>query len=105
DLADASRMPHRVDEGAYGWQLSPDGSTIYYKARCAGGPRSCSLLRAPFSGGAAELLAPNVAGFDLSRDGSRILVQQPHRGASRAVDVAVIPAVGSPVERLKPLAE
>ena len=105
DLTDASRMPHRVDEGAYGWQLSPDGSTIYYKARCAGGPRSCSLLRAPFSGGAAELLAPNVAGFDLSRDGSRILVQQPHRGASRAVDLALVPATGPAPEGVKPFVE
>ena len=35
----------------------------------------------------------------------RILVQQPHRGAPRAVDVAVISAAGSPMDRLKPLAE
>src|SRR5207237_3117320 len=63
------------------------------------------LLRAPFSGGVPELLAPNVAGFDLSRDGARILLQQPHRGAPRAVDVAVIPAVGPPPDRPRPLAE
>jgi hypothetical protein len=105
DLASPDPRPYRIDEGVYGWALSPDGATLYYKARCAGGSRSCSLLRAPFSGGAAELLAPNVAGFDLSRDGARILVQQPHRGAPRAVDVAVISAAGPPSERVKPLAE
>src|SRR5205823_863695 len=105
DLAAPRGEPHRLDEGVYGWALSPDGATLYYKARCAGGSRSCSLLRAPFSGGAPELLAANVAGFDLSRDGMRILVQQPHRGAPRAVDVAVISAAGSPMDRPKPLAE
>jgi len=105
DLASPDTAPHRVDEGAYGWELSPDGSTIYYKARCAGGARSCSLLRAPFAGGAPELLAANVAGFDLSRDGGRVLVQQPHRGASRAVDLAVVPATGHPPERVKTLVE
>jgi len=105
DLASPDAAPHRVDEGAYGWQLSPDGSTIYYKARCAGGSRSCSLLRAPFPGGASELLAANVAGFDLSRGGGRVLVQQPHRGASRAVDLAVVPATGPPPDRVKTLVE
>ncbi|HYY52401.1 MAG TPA: hypothetical protein VE755_06000, partial [Myxococcales bacterium] len=105
DLAAPRSEPHRLDEGVYGWALSPDGATLYYKARCAGGSRSCSLLRAPFSGGAPDLLAANVAGFDLSRDGTRILVQQPHRGASRAVDLVVISAVGPPPERPKLLAE
>jgi hypothetical protein len=105
DLADTQRAPHRVDEGAYGWQPSPDGATVYYKARCAGGARSCSLLRVPFSGGRAELFASNVAGFDLSRDGSRILVQQPHPGAPRAVDLALVPAAGPAAERVKPFVE
>ena len=36
------------------------------------------------------MLAANVAGFDLSPDGSRILVQQPHHGAARAVDLALV---------------
>jgi hypothetical protein len=105
DLARPELAPRRVDEGAYGWQLSPDGATLYYKARCAGGPRSCSLLRTPFSGGTTELIAANVAGFDLSRDGSRILLQQPHRGASRAVDLAVVPAAGPVSGRVKPFLE
>jgi len=101
----SSAAPHKIDEGAYGWDLSPDGTTLYYKARCAGGPRSCALLRAPFAGGAPVLLAPDVAGFDLSRDGSRILVEQPHRGAARAVDLAVISATDAPLEHLKRFAE
>lgn len=105
DLAAADSTPHRIDEGVYGWELSPDGGTIYYKARCAGGSRSCSLLRTSFSGGAPEPLAANVAGFDLSRDGARILVQQPHRGAPRAVDLAVIPATGPPQQGLKPFVQ
>src|SRR5262249_17470069 len=105
DLADPQQPPHRIDEGAYGWQLSPGGRTAYYKARCAGGARSCALLRVPFSGGAPELLAPDVAGFDLSRDGSRILVQRPHRGAPRAVDLAVLSAAGPSPEYLKPFVE
>ncbi|HZX96339.1 MAG TPA: hypothetical protein VFE90_17590 [Myxococcales bacterium] len=99
DLAAPDAAPRRIDEGVYGWQLSRD--QVFYKARCAGGPRSCSLLRAPFAGGAPELLAPEVAGFDLSEDGARILAQRPHRGAPRSVDLAVIPAEGPPTGNLR----
>jgi dipeptidyl aminopeptidase/acylaminoacyl peptidase len=101
-----SGAPHKIDEGVYGWELSPDGNTLYYKGHCAGGPRSCSLLRTPFEGGGPPaILSPNVAGFDLSQDGSRVLVQQPHRGATRAVDLAAIPASGAPLARVKPFVE
>ena len=105
DLSTPRLEPRRFDEGVYGWTLSPDGATLYYKARCAGGPRSCSLLRAPFAGGAPEVLAADVSGFDLSRDGKRILVQQPHRGSARAVDLAVISAAGDAPGRVKPFVE
>lgn len=105
DLATPAVAPHRIDEGVYGWDLSPDGGTLYYKARCAGGSRSCSLLRAPFSGGAPELLAAGVAGFDLSRDGARILLHRPHPGAPRAVDLAVISAAGAAPAEVKPVVE
>jgi dipeptidyl aminopeptidase/acylaminoacyl peptidase len=105
DLAAAETAPRRIDEGVYGWDLSPDGGTIYYKARCAGGSRSCALLRTGFSAGAAEVLAANAAGFDLSRDGARILVQQPHRGAPRAVDLAVISATGPAPDGLTPFVQ
>ena len=101
----APAAPRKIDEGVYGWDVSPDGTTLYYKARCAGGPRSCSLLRTDFSGAAPVLLAADVAGFDLSHDGSRILLQRPHRGTSRAVDLAVLPAAGSPPERVKAFVE
>lgn len=103
DLA-AGGEPHRIDEGVYGWELV--GDTLFYKARCAGGSRSCSLLRAPFAASAPpQVLARDVAGFDLSQDGTRILVQRPHRGAARAVDLAVIPAQGAPPEHLEPFVE
>ena len=105
DLAVADSAPHRIDDGVYGWELSPDGATVYYKARCAGGSRSCSLLRNAFSGGVPETLATNVAGFDLSPDGARILVEQPHRGAPRAVDLAVISASGPAQRDLKPFVQ
>ena len=42
------------------------------------------------------MLAANVAGFDLSEDAGRVLVQQPHRGAARAVDLAVLDAAAAP---------
>lgn len=104
DLAGAD-APRKIDEGVYGWELSPDGAMLYYKARCAGGPRSCSLLRATMNGAApATLLATNVAGFDLSEDGAHILLQQPHRGSARAVDLAVIPASGAAPDKVKPFA-
>ncbi len=103
DLA-AAAPPHKVDEGVYGWDLS--GDALFYKARCAGGPRSCSLLRTTFAAAAPPtFLSANVAGFDLSQDGSRILLHQPHRGATRAVDLAVIAALGAPPEHVKPFVE
>ncbi|MGZ6143918.1 MAG: hypothetical protein ACXWLM_11310 [Myxococcales bacterium] len=103
DLGSAA-APHKIDEGVYGWDLF--GDTLFYKARCAGGPRSCSLLRTTFAAAAPPtLLSPNVAGFDLSQDGSRILLQQPHRGATRAVDLAAISAQGAPPEHVKPFVE
>src|SRR5216684_2520631 len=103
---ESATPPRKIDEGVYGWQVSRDGATLYYKARCAGGPRSCSLLRQPLlEAGPPTFLAAYLAGFNLSADGSRILVQQPHRGSTRAVDLAVIPATGVPPERLKVLVE
>ena len=105
ELGAAAAPPRKIDEGVYGYQLTPDGATLFWKARCAGGPRSCSLLRAPIDGSAPPLfLAANVAGFDLSSDASRVLLDQPHRGATRAVDLAVIPAQGPAQEHLKPFA-
>ena len=98
----AGDVPRKIDEGVYGWQMAPDGKTLFYKARCAGGPRSCSLLRLDLGGGTPKFLAANVAGFDLSRDGTRLLLQQPHRGATRAVDLAVIAAAGEPPREVKP---
>jgi dipeptidyl aminopeptidase/acylaminoacyl peptidase len=87
--------PRKVDEGVYGYQLSPDGALLYWKSRCVG-LRSCALFRAPAdgSGGKVELM-PAAAGFDLSRDGARLLVAQPHRG-SRALDLFLLDARGSP---------
>jgi hypothetical protein len=88
---DGAMAPRRVDEGVYGYQLAPDGKTLFWKARCAGGARSCSLFQGAADGSLApRLVATNVAGFDLSADGSRVLVQQPHHGAARAVDLAVV---------------
>jgi len=94
---DGSVAPRKVDDGVYGYQLTPDGRRLFWKARCAGGARSCSLFRAPADGSAPpQLLAANVAGFDLSEDAGRVLVQQPHRGAARAVDLAVLDAAAAP---------
>jgi hypothetical protein len=94
---DGTVQPRKVDDGVYGYQLTPDGGRLFWKARCAGGARSCSLFRAPADGSApAQLLVANVAGFDLSDDAARVLVQQPHRGAARAVDLAVLDAAAPP---------
>jgi hypothetical protein len=88
---DGTSPPGKIDDGVYGYQLSRDGQTLFWKARCAGGARSCSLFAAAVDGTTPpRLLATNVAGFDLSADGSRVLVQQPHHGASRAVDLGVV---------------
>jgi hypothetical protein len=103
DLA-SDAPPRKIDEGVYGWDMT--GDTLLYKARCAGGPRSCSLLRVPFAGNVqAQLVAADVAGFDLSKDGQRVLVEQPHHGAARAVDLIVVPITNVQTERLKALVE
>ncbi len=94
---DGSTPARKVDDGVYGYQLTPDLKQLFWKARCAGSARSCSLFRAPADGsGAAQLLAADVAGFELSADGSRVLVQRPHRGAARAVDLVVLDAGAKP---------
>lgn len=98
-------QPRKVDEGVYGYQLSPDGALLYWKSRCVG-LRSCALFRGPADGlgGKVELM-PAAAGFDLSRDGARLLVAQPHRG-SRALDLFLLDARGPPpAAPLKPLLE
>lgn len=105
ELGPATAAPRKIDEGVYGYQLTPDGATLFWKARCSGGSRSCSLLRAPIDGSQPPLfLIANVAGFDLSKDAQRVLIQQPHRGATMAVDLAVIPAQGPAQEHVKPFA-
>ena len=104
---DGSAAQRKVDDGVYGYQLTPDGKQLFWKARCAGGARSCSLFRAPADGSAApQQLCTNVAGFELSGNAGRVLVQQPHRGAARAVDLAVLDAAAPPPQdgAVKPLA-
>ena len=94
---DGSSPPRKVDDGVYGYQVAPDGKTLFWKARCAGGARSCSLFQGAADGSSPpRLVATNVAGFDLSADGSRVLVQQPHHGAARAVDLAIVAADAAP---------
>ena len=105
DLA-SQAPPRKIEDGVYGYELGPDGAALFYKARCAGGPRSCSLFRAPIDGsGPAQMVAPSIAGFELSRDGRRLLLATPHRGAARAVDLAVIAADQSAAANPKPFVE
>lgn len=88
--------PRKVDEGVYGYLLSPDGAWLFWKSRCSG-LRSCALFRAPSDGSAPPVLvAKDVAGFDLSDDGARLLVGHPHKRAARAVDLALVEALAPP---------
>jgi WD40 repeat protein len=105
DLA-SQAAPRKIEDGVYGYELGPDGATLFYKARCAGGPRSCSLFRAPIDGSRpAQMVAPSIAGFELSKDGKRILVAIPHRGAARAVDLSVVSPEETATGALKPFVE
>ena len=100
DLSSPANAPKKIDDGVYGWDIA-DGNLLY-KARCSGGPRACSLLRVPLDGSTApEMVAADVAGFDISADGSRVLVQQPHHGSSKSVDLVVVPIGNVQKERLK----
>jgi hypothetical protein len=105
DLTSQS-APRRIEDGVYGYELGPDGATLFYKALCAGGPRSCSLYRAPIDGSRpAQMVAPSLAGFELSKDGKRLLLAVPHRGAARAVDLSVVQADQSATVNQKPFVE
>jgi hypothetical protein len=106
DLASGS-PPHKIDDGVYGYELARDGISLFYKARCAGGPRSCSLFRGAVDRvSPAQLLAAGVAGFELSPDGKRLLLELPHRGAARAVDLAALASSASaPAVPLAPFVE
>jgi hypothetical protein len=103
----ASRLPARlIDEGVYGYEPSPDGSLLYWKARCGYGPRSCSLFRAPLDGSRPpDELLKNVAGFDLSDDGKRLLVAAPHRGSARAIDLSWLAADAAPSSEAHAIAD
>ena len=46
---DGSAPPRKVDDGVYGYQLTPDGKQLFWKARCAGGARE--LLAVSRAGG------------------------------------------------------
>ncbi|GAC1337824.1 MAG: hypothetical protein NVSMB23_04780 [Myxococcales bacterium] len=94
----AQAASRKVDEGVYGYQLSPDGVALFWKSRCAG-LRSCALFRGPADGaGAPVQLAASVAGFDLSADGARLLVAQVHAGSAQTVDLRVLDARGAPAD-------
>ena len=94
-----SKAPRKLDEGVYGYQLSPDGVFLFYKARCGSGSRSCSLFRARLTSTEEPvLLSTAVAGFDLAATGSRLLIAHPHRGAPKAVDLALQDAFAPPPE-------
>jgi len=93
-----SRAPRKIDDGVYGYLLSPDGSTLFWKSRCVGG-RSCELLRAPI-GVVAEpvVMSLLVAGFELAPASNRLLVAHPHKSAARAVDLTLQDAFAPPPE-------
>jgi hypothetical protein len=105
DLA-ADAPARKIDDGVYGYELAPDGITLFYKTRCASGPRSCALFRAAVDGSRpADQVAPSIAGFELSKDGKRLLLALPHRGAARAVDLAFVSAGAKAPDGLTPFVE
>lgn len=92
--------PHKVDDGVYGYSLSPDEGRVYYKARCADA-RSCTILVVPSDGSNKPVeVAKKAAGFELSRDGRRVVVLAPHRGSETQVDLKATPANGGDVTPL-----
>ena len=97
--------PKKIDEGVYGYEPAADGSTLYWKARCGYGPRSCSLFRGKLDGSGTPVeVVKNVAGFDLSADGERLLLSAPHRGSARSVDLSWLPSSAAPTDKPRPIA-
>ena len=94
-----SRAPRKIDQGVYGYQLSHDGTQLFWKANCAGA-RSCTLYRAPVATAEEPVkLAQLVAGFDLAPESGRLLISHPHRAAARAVDLTIQDGFAPPPER------
>ncbi len=94
-----TKAPRKLDEGVYGYQLSSDGAFLFYKARCGSGSRNCSLFRTRLAASEEPvLLATAVAGFDLAPVGNKLLIAHPHRGAPKAVDLAIQDAFAPPPE-------
>ena len=90
--------PRKLDEGVYGFQLSADGEHLFWKSRCGAGTRNCTLFRTRLSATEEPVrLSPAVAGFDLAPEGRRLLVAHPHKGAPRAVDLALLDPLGPPL--------
>jgi hypothetical protein len=93
-----ARAPRKIDEGVYGYELSRDGTMLFWKASCIGS-RSCNLYRAPVAVAAEPVkLATLVAGFDLAPETGRLLVSHPHQSAARAVDLTLQDGFGPPPE-------
>jgi hypothetical protein len=94
-----TKAPRKLDEGVYGFQLSNDGAHLFYKARCGSGSRNCSLFRTKLAASEEPvLISTAVAGFDLAPVGSKLLIAHPHRGAPKAVDLALQDAFAPPPE-------
>jgi hypothetical protein len=89
DASGFGRAARKIDEGVYGYLLSPDGTTLFWKSRCAGS-RACELLRAPIATTSEPTtLATLVAGFDFAPATGRLLISHPHKSAARAVDLTL----------------
>ena len=101
-----AQAPRKLDEGVYGFQLSADGEHLFWKSRCGAGTRNCTLFRTRLSVTEDPVrLSPAVAGFDLAPEGRRLLVAHPHKGAPKAVDLALLDALGpAPVDQPAPFA-
>ena len=99
--------PRKLDEGVYGFQLSADGDHLFWKSRCGAGTRNCTLFRTRLSATEEPVrLSPAVAGFDLAPEGRRLLVAHPHKGAPKAVDLALLDPFGPPLtDQPAPFAE
>ena len=65
-----------VAPGNYG-SLSMDGTRLYYSASIAGTPRRSPLMQVEFKNEAkAEVYLEDVAGYELSQDNKKILIQR-----------------------------
>lgn len=80
----------RIDKGVFGYQFSPSGREVWYRAGCIREGRECDLRSQKVDGGEGTvptIMLQGIWTFSLSKDGQRMLVSFPRIDTEAAGDL------------------